>query len=112
MPKRSDGLLVNDIIINIEAILRFVDNDTYEEFADNDMKSYAVVRAFEIIGGAATVVSEELKAKYPDIEWREMKAFRNRLIHEYFGIDMEFVWQIIKYDLPKNYPLLKAISFE
>jgi uncharacterized protein with HEPN domain len=73
------------------------------------MKVLAVVRCFEVIGEAAAMVSEETKLTNPSIEWREIKDFRNKLIHDYFGIDYETVWQIIQSDLPYNYELLKKI---
>ncbi len=71
------------------------------------MKTLAVVRCFEIIGEAAAMLSEETKELYPLVEWRELKNFRNRLIHHYFGIDYEIVWGIIETDLVYNYELLK-----
>src|ERR1035437_11008745 len=103
MPKRDDDLLINDIIENVEAVFQFVNNDSYEDFIADKMKVYAVIRAFEIIGKAAKLVSEEFKMKQPLIEWKLMTQFRNLLIHEYFGIDYEKVWEIIHNELPYNF---------
>ena len=75
------------------------------------MKIYAVVRAFEIIGEASKYISEELKVNNPLLEWRELSDFRNKLIHDYFGIDYEKVWDIIHNELPYNYELLRKIKF-
>ena len=109
MPKRQDKLLVNDMVEHIENIFEFVKSDSYEDFINNKMKLLAVVRCFEVMGEAAAMVSEETKLTNSSIEWREIKDFRNKLIHDYFGIDYETVWQIIQSDLPYNYELLKKL---
>ncbi len=69
------------------------------------MRSAAVIREFEIIGEAVGKLPDELKSRFPDIPWREIKDFRNLLIHEYFGVDLEIVWDAIRAELP---PLLSA----
>ncbi len=109
MPKRQDKLLINDMIEHIENIFEFVKDNSYEDFINNKMKVLAVVRCFEVLGEAAAMVSEETKIANSLIEWREIKDFRNKLIHDYFGIDYETVWQIIQSDLYFNYELLKKI---
>jgi uncharacterized protein with HEPN domain len=109
MPKRSDALLIADIVDNAEAIFEFVGSDTYESVIANREKTYAIVRAFEIIGEAAKLVSDDTKTRYPIIEWRLMSDFRNVLIHHYFGIDYEALWTVVQEALPMNYELLKAI---
>ena len=109
MPKRQDKLLINDMLEHIENIFEFVKSDSYEDFINNKMKLLAVVRCFEVMGEAAAMVSEETKLTNSSIEWREIKDFRNKLIHDYFGIDYETVWQIIQSDLPYNYELLKKL---
>jgi uncharacterized protein with HEPN domain len=109
MPKRQDKLLVNDMVEHIENIFEFVKSDSYEDFINNKMKVLAVVRCFEVMGEAAAMISEETKLANSSIEWREIKDFRNKLIHDYFGIDYETVWQIIQSDLQYNYELLKKL---
>ena len=79
MPKREIQLLLNDINENAEAIFQFVDNSTYEEFVNDKMKVYAVVRAFEIIGEASKMVSTVVKSANPLIEWQPMADFRNNI---------------------------------
>jgi uncharacterized protein with HEPN domain len=71
----------------------------------------AVVRNYEIIGEAANLISESTRKNYPLIEFRLMADFRNLLIHEYFGVDYEKVWDITQTELPYNYELLKRIQF-
>jgi len=65
------------------------------------MVSSAVIRKFEIIGEASKHIPEEIKQKYLDIPWREMAGFRDKLIHFYFGIKHELVWNTIKMELPE-----------
>src|SRR4030067_1013699 len=72
----------------------------YEEFQNNDMLIDAVIRNFEVIGEATSNIPEEVQEKYPEVEWREAKGFRNVLIHAYFGIDVEAVWDTIEKDIP------------
>lgn len=109
-PKRSDGLLIADIIENAESVFEFVGKSDYESVIANREKCYAIIRAFEIIGEAARLISPETKASHPLIEWRLMADFRNVLIHQYFGIDYEALWTVIEEALPLNYELLKKLA--
>ena len=104
-------MLVVDIIENAELIFQFVMDCAYDELINDKMKIYAVIRAFEIIGEASKYISDELKVKNPLVEWRELSDFRNKLIHDYFGIDYEKIWDIIHNELPYNYELLRKIMF-
>ena len=110
MPKREVQLLINDIIENAEAIFQFIGHSAYEEFVNDKMKVYAVVRAFEIIGEASKLVSADIKFANPLVEWQLMADFRNVLIHHYFGIDYQILWQSVKVSLPHNYEMLKLIK--
>lgn len=60
----------------------------------------AVIRELEIIGEAAKNVSVETKSKHPDIPWKQMSGLRDKLIHDYFGVDLDAVWETVKRDLP------------
>lgn len=81
----------------------------FEAFKINDEKSSAVIRKFEIIGEAAKNVPEEIKQKYSEIPWKEMAGFRDRLIHFYFGVKYELVWQTIKIRIPQIKPHIEKI---
>ncbi|KFL33343.1 MULTISPECIES: DUF86 domain-containing protein [unclassified Sulfurospirillum] len=101
MSKRDLRLFIYDIKESIEAILSYVDGITLEVFI-HDRKTYsAVIREFEIIGEATKHLPENLTQHYNEVAWRDVKDFRNLLIHEYFGIDHRIVWNTILYDLPK-----------
>lgn len=100
MSERDFSLYLADILDSGSAIAEFVKDLSFEEFC-NDRKTYsAVIREFEIIGEAVGKLPDELKLKRPDVEWQDIKDFRNMLIHEYFGVDFEIVWKIIREDLP------------
>lgn len=98
---RNSKLLLKDILDAITAIERFVEGINFEEFVSNDEKSSAVIRKFEIIGEATKALPEDFKKKYPEIPWKEMAGFRDKLIHFYFGIKYELVWRAIKNRLPQ-----------
>ena len=100
MPERDVQLYLADILDSCEAIIEYVSGRTFEEFC-KDRKTYsAVIREFEIIGEAAGKLPDVLKQKRSDVEWQDIKDFRNLLIHEYFGVDLEVVWKVVKEDLP------------
>jgi uncharacterized protein with HEPN domain len=99
--KRRDHILfLEDILNAIEKIERYAKDCTFEDLSGNDMAIDAILRNFEIIGEAARNVPERIKRKYPFVEWKEAIGFRNVLIHEYFGIDLESVWDTLKSNLP------------
>jgi uncharacterized protein with HEPN domain len=82
------------------AIQSYVEGMTCEAFVQDRMRYSAVIREFEIIGEAVGKLPEELKGEYPEIPWQDVKDFRNLLAHEYFGVDLEIVWNTIRDDLP------------
>ena len=100
MSKRDARLYCDDILESGSAILDFIQQMSFGEFC-NDRKTYsAVIREFEIIGEAVGKLPQSLKERRSDVEWQDIRDFRNLLIHEYFGVDLEIVWKIIKDDLP------------
>jgi uncharacterized protein with HEPN domain len=106
-------LFMEDILSAIEKIERYTKGLTFEEFSNNDMAADAIVRNFEVIGEAAKNVPERVQRSYPFVEWKEAIGFRNILIHDYFGIDLEAVWDTIRNNIPslKN-NVLKALQSE
>lgn len=106
---RASELLLKDILEAISAIERFVEGISFEDFMNNDEKSSAVIRKFEIIGEATKGLPEDLKDKHPEIPWKEMAGFRDKLIHFYFGVKYELVWQAIKKRLPRIKSLIQKI---
>lgn len=72
----------------------------FKAFSNDRKTSSATIRELEVIGEAVGKISVELKTEYPDINWRDLKDLRNLLIHEYFGINLEIIWNIIANDIP------------
>jgi uncharacterized protein with HEPN domain len=100
MSERDFRLYCEDILDSGKAILQFVTGMSFGEFC-KDRKTYsAVIREFEVIGEAVGKLPEELKQQHPNVQWQDIKDFRNLLIHEYFGVDLEIIWKIIEDDLP------------
>ncbi|MCD6513515.1 MAG: DUF86 domain-containing protein [Candidatus Odinarchaeota archaeon] len=87
MHKRGDKEFLMDMLISCEKIMKYTENLSYEDFKKNDMVIDAVVRNIEILGEASKSISDELKEKYPEIEWREVSRTRDKIIHFYFGVD-------------------------
>ena len=80
--------------------IEFMQGRAKSDLESDEQLSLAVVRLLEILGEAAKNVSEDLRKDYPDIPWRQIAGTRDRLIHGYFDVDLDIVWQIISTDLP------------
>jgi len=107
MSERNLSLLLLDIKISIDKILDYTKGMTFDAYEADPKTKDAVERNFEIIGEAASRIPDDFKNKHPHIEWRIIKDFRNFIIHEYFGINNQIVWDIIQYRLAD---LLKEVS--
>ncbi|MBK7762375.1 MAG: DUF86 domain-containing protein [Bacteroidetes bacterium] len=86
-----------DAITEIETYISEVD---FEVFMDNSMMRFACIKQMEIIGEASNHISPETKERFSTIEWTQIVGMRNVFVHEYFGVDVSLVWEIIKNDLP------------
>lgn len=101
MSERSAELLLEDILESCERILEYTKGLSFEIFRKNYLVVDAVVRNFTIIGEAAGRIPDEFKLKHPEIEWDRIRGFRNRIVHDYFGIDYQIVWIIIENNIPE-----------
>jgi uncharacterized protein with HEPN domain len=101
---RSQLLYLNDIAEAAGNIRSYAGDLTFDEFKKDKMRIDAVVRNFEIIGEAAKNLSDELKTRFPATDWKAVAGFRDTLIHGYFGIDLEILWDIVT---RKILPLMK-----
>jgi len=99
MSKRSDDLLLNDILESITKIKLYTSNLNFDSFINDSKTVDAVIRNFEIIGEASNRLSEVFKENNVEIDWFRIIGFRNRIVHDYMGIDFEIVWSIIQNDL-------------
>ena len=90
-------------------ILVFINNKERQDLDKDRMLVLSLVKSIEIIGEAANKISDELKSKHSSIPWEDIIGMRNRLIHTYFDIDYDIVWQTIKNEVPKLVEELKKI---
>ena len=104
--KIGDKQRLIHILESIEEIEKYTAGQNLEIFMQNSMMKFASVKQIEIIGEAANHITEETKNKFSEIQWRQITGLRHVLVHEYFGIDSNLIWQIIKDDIlsrpPKN----------
>ena len=94
MSKRAPKLLVEDILESCHKIMDYTKGYSFEEFIADQKTVDAVIRNFEIIGEAANRLPEDFKDSHQDIDWFRIRGFRNRIVHDYFGIDYSIVWQV------------------
>ena len=94
MSKRHPNLLIGDILDSADKILSYTSTLSFDEFTRDSMVVDAVIRNFEIIGEAANRLPDDFKDKNTNIDWHRIKGFRNRIVHDYFGIDYSIVWSI------------------
>jgi len=97
---RDYKVYLEDIIEAIAKIERYVANLSFEDFSRKEIVIDATIRNFEIIGEAVKRIPENIKQKYPQVEWKKIAGLRDILIHEYSAIDLEILWDIIKNKLP------------
>lgn len=101
MSRRGVKLYLQDILDSINKITEYTQGLTYESFSKDEKTIDAVVRNLEIIGEAAKNVPSEVTGRYNDVNWEKMVSMRNKIMHEYFGIDVEILWQTIRENLPE-----------
>jgi uncharacterized protein with HEPN domain len=96
MSNRQPKLLLEDIIESAEKIILYTKSLTYNEFVADSKTIDAVVRNFEIIGEAANRLPDDLKDSDEKIDWHKLRGLRNRIVHNYFGINYSIIWSIIE----------------
>ena len=99
MSKRDNTLLLEDMREAAQKILSYTKGMNRDQFHADEKTADAVIRNFEIIGEAANRLGDEYKHINHQIEWNKLRGFRNRLVHDYFGIDYDIVWAIIESDI-------------
>jgi len=100
---------VRDILDAVRAIERYTEGMTFEEFAADARTIDAVVRNLMTIGESTRWIPEAIKDAYREVPWRTLRGVRNVVVHEYFGVDSEILWESVRSDLPPLAPKLEAI---
>ncbi|MFC1733808.1 DUF86 domain-containing protein [candidate division KSB1 bacterium] len=106
---KDDSIYIDHILQSINRIFEYTKGITKTAFSKNNLIQDAVIRNFEIIGEATKKVTQEYKQVHYEIPWKEMSGMRDKLIHDYIGVDIAVIWKTIKEDLPLLKKLLKNI---
>lgn len=100
---------LRDIQEALEKIDEFTRGMNFEAFARDDKTSFAVIRALEIVGEAAKKIPKSVRSRYPVVPWQDMAGMRDKLIHDYFGVDLRVVWKTLQIELPPLKSILDQI---
>ncbi|MCD4708367.1 MAG: DUF86 domain-containing protein [Candidatus Sabulitectum sp.] len=99
MPSRNWMFRIQDILDAIEVTTKYIEGMTFDEFAGDQRTVDAVVRRLTIIGEASSHIPDSVSKENSDIPWNEMRAMRNFVVHEYFGVSEDILWNTIQIDL-------------
>lgn len=112
-PRERDPLLyLEDMVVAMKRIAEYTSGLGFQQFKWDYKTVDAVIRNFQVIGEAAKNIPLELKLKYSEIPWDEMYGLRNRIAHEYFGLDYDIIWEIATVHLPRNQEDIERIIIE
>ncbi|MEN6442400.1 MAG: DUF86 domain-containing protein [Methanoregula sp.] len=100
MTARSPALYLSEILASMEKIERYVAGISYEEFIRREQLIDAVERNVEKIGEAAAAIPDEVRDRHPEVPWKTIVGLRNKVIHHYFAVDQEVIWQIVTKNIP------------
>ena len=99
-----------DIIEAIDKIEQFTKAITFEDFKKDEKTIFAVIRALEVVGEAAKKIPVGARNRYKTIPWKQIAGMRDKLIHEYFGVNIQVIWKTIKEDIPLLKPIIKQMA--
>ena len=110
MPHKDDAVRLQHMLDAAKKIAEFVKAKNRKDLDRDEKLAFALIRLLEIIGEAAKGVSDASRKSHPEIPWKEMTGTRDRLIHGYFDVDLDIVWQIVTVDIPKLVTVLEKIT--
>ena len=107
---RRDSSYLADMLLAARNAVNFSEGLTLQQFKQDALHQNAVVKAVEIVGEAASRLSAKTKEELPEIAWDKVVSMRHRLVHDYFAVDYDIVWDVVRNDLPKLIAQLEAIT--
>jgi len=107
--KKDPRVYIDDILEALQKIEKYTEELNFDAFSQDNKTIDAAIRNFEIIGEATKKIPEEIKKKYPQVPWKTMAGMRDKLIHEYFGVNLKVLWRTIKEDLSSLKPLIEEV---
>lgn len=110
-PRQIEDYL-QDILETISAAQQFTTGMSFEDFKADQKTIFAVSRAIEIVGEATKNIPPNLRANYPQIPWKGISGMRDKVIHQYFGINLQVLWDTLQQDLPTLQPVIIQILKE
>jgi uncharacterized protein with HEPN domain len=110
MTRRDYAEYLQDILTAIDEVSEFTIGLTFDQFEADRKTVNAVIRSIEVVGEAARKIPEDLRVRFPEVPWKRMTGMRDKLIHEYFGVDLEIVWKTALEELPPLKPALVRVK--